>query len=240
MRSERRRKDGMEAKMEAVLKQVNVEIQRYHGGSLTGKDILKVVANATFIFDEFAKIFKEFKREDCVMSDDDITKLCEQHKLVFLLWDGAFSHARTVDPSDHEIGMYERFVTAAVFCHMKIGCSVTPKVHLMLKHVIHQMRTFPGGLGDKMEDWVEQMHQTGQRLRVRFRSVKCINKRAKAMAQTIQTNSNPALNEQIAGVHERASRGKYSKSTDGNSEAKVERRLAALIAFEEGNAAIAK
>ena len=240
MRSERRRKDGMEAKMEEVLKKVNVEIQRYHGGSLTGKDILKVVANATFIFDEFAKIFKEFKREDCVLEDSDITKLCEEHKLVFLLWDGAFSCARTINPKEQDVKMYKRFVDAAVFCHMKIGCSVTPKVHLMLKHVVQQMKSFPGGLGDKMEDWVELMHQTGQRLRVRFRTVKCVRKRAKAMARTIQLDSNPAINKQIGGVADRASRGSYSKNKDSTSEGKEERRIAALTAFERGDAVICK
>ncbi len=28
-----------------------------------------------------------------------------------------------------------------------------------------------GGLGDKMEDWVERLHQTGKRQRLRYRTV---------------------------------------------------------------------
>ncbi len=123
---------------------------------------------------------------------------------------------------------------------MKIGCSVTPKVHLMLKHVAQQMKSFPGGVGDKMEDWVELMHQTGQRLRVRFRTVRCVSKRAKAMARTIQSNSHPALKEQSKGVHDRASRGSYSKTADNTSKGKEERRIAALTAFERGDAVIRK
>jgi hypothetical protein len=59
----------------------------------------------------------------------------------------------------------------------------------MIKHVLKQMKSFPGGLGDKMEDWVELMHhQTVQRLRLRFRTVKCFAKRAKG---------HPEINEQI-------------------------------------------
>ena len=42
----------------------------------------------------------------------------------------------------------------------------------MFKHVEWQMEHVPGGLGDKMEDWIELAHQIGARLRARFRTVK--------------------------------------------------------------------
>ncbi len=47
-----------------------------------------------------------------------------------------------------------------------LQCTITPKVHLMLEHVEWQMANIEGGLGDKMEDWVERLHQTGKRQRV--------------------------------------------------------------------------
>jgi glycerol-3-phosphate responsive antiterminator len=42
----------------------------------------------------------------------------------------------------------------------------------MPKHVAWQMEDIPGGLGDKMEDFVERMHQTGICLRDHFCRVK--------------------------------------------------------------------
>ncbi len=60
-------------------------------------------------------------------------------------------------------------------------CTVTLKVHLMLKHVAWQMENIPGGQGDKMEDFVEQMHQTGIHLRDCFCRVK--NSAARAQAR---------------------------------------------------------
>ena len=59
--------DGVEAKMVRVLKLVGVEIQRYHGGSLAGTDIKKMIANASFEFDEFEEILKEEhnQNKDC-------------------------------------------------------------------------------------------------------------------------------------------------------------------------------
>ena len=54
-------KDGMETKMLRVLNTIGVELQRYHGGSLAGMDIKRVIANASFVFGEFANILKEGK-----------------------------------------------------------------------------------------------------------------------------------------------------------------------------------
>ncbi len=48
----------------------------------------------------------------------------------------------------------------------------------MLKHVSWQMQNIWGGLGDKMEDWVEHLHQTGMHLRQRFHTVQNLAIRA--------------------------------------------------------------
>ena len=39
-----------------VLKGYGVELTSYHGGSFTGKDILKIMNNAEFIFQTFANL----------------------------------------------------------------------------------------------------------------------------------------------------------------------------------------
>ena len=53
--------------------------------------------------------------------------------------------------------------------------------HTMVKHVEYQMRLLRGGVGDKVEDWVERLHQTGIRLRLRYRTVK--NQLVRAIAK---------------------------------------------------------
>ncbi len=67
---------SIEIRMFDVLKEIRVELSSYHGGSLSGKDIKKVMNNATHIFDQVADIFKEGKRPDCIMTDADIDALC--------------------------------------------------------------------------------------------------------------------------------------------------------------------
>ena len=138
-----------------VLKLVGVELTWYHGGNLTRMDIKQIIANATFIFNEFKKTLLEDRKNDG-MSEEAIKKMCADHKTFHLLWNGAFSLARMVDPSDGNTDLYKRYVFAAVCCHVCIGCNVTHKIHSMWLHVADQMKYVPGGLGEKMEDWVER------------------------------------------------------------------------------------
>jgi len=160
--------DSIETKMFKVLKEIGVELASYHGGSLNGKDIIKVMNNATYVFDKFAAIFTEGKRPDCVLTDTEINALCVHFREVFMLWDGAFSLARTVNPTEEDMLTYQSYVDAVVKGILDLQCTITPKVHLMLKHVETQMRNIPRGLWDKAEDWVECLHQTGMHLRQRF------------------------------------------------------------------------
>ena len=116
-----------------VLMEIGVELTRYHGGSLAGVDIKRVIANAPFVFSKFATILKDEKRKNpnCTLTDKDIDILCNRYKELYLLWDGAFATARTINPTEDDLALYCRFANAAVHCHKKIGCSITHKVHLM-------------------------------------------------------------------------------------------------------------
>jgi hypothetical protein len=127
--------------------------------------------NATYFFDGLAVILKEGKRPDSPLSDADIDALCLHFWEVFVLWDGAFLIARTVNPTENDTATYLRYVVAAVHGHEALRRTVIPKVHLMLKHVAWQMRNILGELGKKMVDWIEQGHQTGMHLQERFRTV---------------------------------------------------------------------
>lgn len=98
--------DSIETQIFKVMKEVGVELSSYHGGSLNGKDIIKVMNNAMYLFDKFALILREGKRPTCRLSDDDIDAMCRHFREVFVLWDGAFSLARTVNPSEQDTKTY--------------------------------------------------------------------------------------------------------------------------------------
>jgi hypothetical protein len=106
-----------------------------HRGSLNSKDIIKVMNNATYIFDIFAATLMEGKQPNCVLTDAEINALCLHFREVIVLWDGEFSSARTVKPTEEDMLTYGSSVGAAVKGIIDLQCTITPKVNLMLKHV---------------------------------------------------------------------------------------------------------
>jgi hypothetical protein len=101
--------------------------------------------NACHIFDTFLIIFKGGKRPNWVLSDADTNALCLQFREVFVLWDGVFSLARTINPTDVDIKIYRLYGNAAVKGSKDPQCTITPKVQLMLEHFECQMRNIQGG-----------------------------------------------------------------------------------------------
>ena len=57
--------NSLESHIFKILIGIGVEQSIYHGGSLNGKDIKKVMNNGTYLFDEFSTLLKAGKREDC-------------------------------------------------------------------------------------------------------------------------------------------------------------------------------
>ncbi len=66
------------------------------------------------------------------MLDGEIDDLCKKHSCLCQFWDGAFSFARKLDWTDGDIALSFDFVSD---CHADVGCNITSKVHLLLKHV---------------------------------------------------------------------------------------------------------
>jgi hypothetical protein len=136
---------SIETKIFKVLKENGVELSSYHGESLNGKDIRKVMKNACCIFNTFATIFKAGKRPNCMLSDANINALCMQFCKVFDLWDGAFSLARTINPTEIDCSTYRMYVRVGVKGSKDLRCTITPSVHLMLEQVEWQMMNIRGG-----------------------------------------------------------------------------------------------
>ena len=232
----KRASDSLESKLFAVLKKIRVELAAYHGGSLTGKDIKKVMDNSEYVFDSFKGILQEGKKAS--LPDDfnsTIESTCEKFKSTFLLWDGAFSYARKVNPTSKDREMFERFVRAAVTSHREVGCNITHKVHLMLHHVGWQMGEIEDGLGDYVEDWIEQAHQTGAKIRKRWRTTIDVAVRDVGRSRSEWRNSHPAVIAHGDAVHDRATRDLKAKNEPAalrRQEKREENRSKALAKHE--------
>eukprot|EP00975_Prorocentrum_lima_P008388 1792183-Prorocentrum_lima.AAC.1 len=66
---------------------------------------------------------------------------------------------------------------------------------------------FPGGLGDKREDWVEHQHQITRKLRNQFRTTKDMEVRGDAMARLHHQQTNPEVQAYMERVDASTCRG---------------------------------
>ncbi len=117
---------SVETKMFKLLKKIGVELSSYHEGSLNGKDIKKVINNATHIFNKLAVIMKEGRRPDSMLSDANVDTLCLNVWEMFVLWDGVFLLARTVSPMEQDTQTYLRYVLAAVHGNDMLSVALSP------------------------------------------------------------------------------------------------------------------
>lgn len=196
--------------------------------------IKKIMNNVEYIFDSFAELLTRGKRIGCKLTDNQIVDKCNKYEHLFLLWDGAFSVARTNNPQKKDIDEFTYFINAAFECHKRIGCSITPKVHLMKAHCAWQMANLEGGLGDKGEDWVEQKHQDMAKLMRQYRNVKNPQQRAIAIERAQQRNKNPLVLKHAVKVYEKSQR-KFKDSrlltSEKNKMNRRKNRLNALHAY---------
>jgi hypothetical protein len=161
------------------------------------KTLKKVMNNASHIFDKFAAILKEGKRKECLLPDVALNQCVCIFWEVYVLWDGAFLLARTINQTDEDADTYQTFVLAAVHGSKILQCSITPKVHAMLRHVQCQMKNLPGGVEETMEDLVEHLHQWGMQQRRRFCTVQDPLVHALAREKATSCNMHPNVLAQV-------------------------------------------
>ena len=106
----------------------------------------------------------------------------------------------------------------------------------MWRHVTKQMKNVPGGLGEKMEDWVEHQHQDGKRSRDAYMRVANVQARADARAHKGHRRCRADIRAQVELVKSDAS-SNLKRVKDESAEMKrrkerVANRKAALEQFE--------
>jgi hypothetical protein len=82
------------------------------------------------------------------------------------------------------------------------------------KDVQWQMKNILGGLGDKMEDWVERQHQWGMRQRMRFCTVQDPLVRALAREKATSRNTHPDVLAQVDATNTGNKRKLSEKKAD--------------------------
>ena len=113
--------------------------------------------------DEFKNIIDEVN--DKVVRPDEVETMINMYRDLGLVMDGVFFIARTPNGklNDEKIELARRMVKGLVMMWRNLRMSMKGlKIHAIENHLIGQMQGM-NGIGDYLEDFVEQGHQKGVR-----------------------------------------------------------------------------
>ena len=77
-----------------------------------------------------------------------------QHEHLFTAQDGVYSSLHLIAPTEREMNTTVTRVKKMKILWCEMGFSVTPKAHLIFEHACNNQLEF-GGIGDKIEDFIE-------------------------------------------------------------------------------------
>ena len=212
---------SLDARFIAIMKKYGIQIQAYHGGSLTGGHILLIYKHLEDIFDELKceclKTLEQRREEDDlpiveIPDNGNIEKVLEDHFDLLQIQDAVYSKLRLIAPTQQEVNQTKERIEMMRKLWTEMGFSLTPKAHLIFFHALFDMITF-GGLGDKIEDSLERVHQEQVRFGLTTMRMGGQEKKLRRHAVMRWQNGNPEVIRWIKKVKKETSYRMTSKKT---------------------------
>ena len=92
--------EGLDDSINNILQLYKVLREVYHGGNFNGVNGKRIMSNAHAIMADIEQLLKLRKRDDSELSDEDISKLCDDCATVLTLFDDYFRILRTGTKDD--------------------------------------------------------------------------------------------------------------------------------------------
>lgn len=157
---------SIDTKLEEIFARYNVYLQVYHGGSLTGGDILNLLRNHDAIISELIDVCITVLNDRRLIrphqipipTDDEAIAYLQDHNELLFYQDAVYGNLRIVHPNKKEMKETRMSIRLMERKWNFMSFSLTPKAHTVFAHSADDQQRF-GGLGDKIEDALERMHQ---------------------------------------------------------------------------------
>jgi hypothetical protein len=167
MRKKRHRGESpIKNSLEKHLAILGIDRAAYHGGDLNGKNVQQMFQESDDIFAKFQELLLEVdEEEEGRCSDDEISDMIRRYSELCTLFDYLFSMARTptnelTDLIRDETKRCLR-VTMLKWRDLRLSMKM-PKIHGLEDHLVAMMERW-NGIGDFLEDFIEQAHQFGMK-----------------------------------------------------------------------------
>ena len=113
--------------------------------------------------------------------------------------DVVFADLNLLAPTTDEIDRVKKNLILMEKLWNVVGLPWTPKVHLLFRHCVNDMKRF-GGLGDKVEQSIEKRHQLQVLMSIRLRTIKDVNARLVRQYEYEWRSSHPMVRRIISKV----------------------------------------
>jgi hypothetical protein len=169
-KARKKNEGGADVELDNIFQARNITVKNYHGGSVVYtacrtlmdkcEDTLGAV-NADWI----ERVRKrnegqeEVEHEACrPFTAKEVDEKTLQFTDILLVLDALFGHIRIINPTRREVKRMLRCTKILAKLMVLLDLSETPKGHMALEHLIPAVLRL-GGLGDKVEEWIEKLHQ---------------------------------------------------------------------------------
>jgi hypothetical protein len=178
-----------------IFQKHKMRTQAHHGGDkYTGVDVGILMGNADKIVVEIEMYLLQIKHPLKEARDEEITTFCDHIKRVLNMLDGMFSILRKKhgEVTADDLVMYENSAEQSALLWKKLGLSYTPSFHYVHKEAL-RLLTMHGGIGELLEDHLEQSHQKMDRIHQRLARLGFGKKRAMAISRLAEMANSPHL-----------------------------------------------
>eukprot|EP00956_Cyclotella_meneghiniana_P008788 scaffold12009_cov61-Cyclotella_meneghiniana.AAC.4 len=133
--------------------------ESYHGGAWNGNHAKDVLRDPDRFYGGMRDVLLEFKEGS--IPNETVDTLLSSIVELLKAWNDVFRLFGSKTRTQQNQTDLAAAITKAVKLHRELGLSVTPKVHLIEDHALHQFINMPYPLYYLIEEFVEQNHQKG-------------------------------------------------------------------------------
>jgi hypothetical protein len=181
------------------------------------------IANITNLMNAFATIPTNLNSTSKV----DIQCTCKLILKYLLLWDKFLSIVHKEYPTSVDCDDAQNCIDDIVELSDSMGMSRSIKLHACKDHIVQNMRRFLCGLSDFDENFMEQYHQTGSRMDIKYKSVSSELKKGEVRASRLRRCEIPetqAAMEKVALKFKRKQPANYEENKKLKQLRKSEKR----------------
>jgi hypothetical protein len=196
-----------------IFQKYKMRTQAHHGGDkYTGVDIGILMGNANNIVGEIETYLVGINHPRKEAKEAEIRRFCDHIKRVLNMLDLMFSILRKEygEVNKDDLEAYKSSAEQAVLLWRNLDLNYTPSFHYVHKEAL-RLLTMHGGVGELLEDHLEQSHQKMDRIHQRLARLGFGMKRAMAISRLTEMENNSHLKDVKEKV--RADRKRKFKQT---------------------------